>query len=111
LAKSEDRGQSNEEGKVKRFMLLHFGFEKPTPEIMAAWGKWFESIADRTMEHGGFHGGAREISHTGTRDLPMGMESITGYSIVNAENLDDAEKIAQDNPFISSIRIYEITQQ
>ena len=23
---------------MKRFMLLHYGFEKPTPEIMAAWG-------------------------------------------------------------------------
>jgi hypothetical protein len=28
---------------VKKFVLLHYGFEKPTPEIMAAWGKWFES--------------------------------------------------------------------
>ncbi len=38
----------------------------------------------------------------------MGMESITSYSIINAESLDDAEKIAQDNPFIASIRVYEI---
>ncbi|MBK8840828.1 MAG: hypothetical protein IPO30_19740 [Hyphomonadaceae bacterium] len=30
---------------MKRFMLLHVGFEKPTPEIMAAWGKWFERVA------------------------------------------------------------------
>lgn len=89
-------------------MLLHFGSEKPTPNIMAAWGKWFESVADKTVDQGGFHGGAREISHSGTRDLPMGMESITGYSIINAESLDKAEEIAQDNPFIASIRIYEI---
>ena len=33
-----------------------------------------------------------KISHSGTKDLPMGMESITGYSIVNAESLDDAGK-------------------
>ena len=89
-------------------MLLHFGFEKPTPEIMAAWGSWFESIADKSVENGGFHGGAREISHSGTEDLPMGMESITGYSIINAESLDEAEKIARGNPFIASIRVYEI---
>jgi len=38
----------------------------------------------------------------------MGMESITGYSIINAESVEAAEKIAQDNPFIKSIRIYEI---
>ena len=95
---------------MKRFMLLHFGFEKPTPEIMAAWGKWFESVADRTVDQGGFHGGAREISRSGTEDLPMGKDSITGYSIITAESLNEAEKIAQDNPFIASIRVYEIVE-
>ncbi len=88
-------------------MLLMFGFEKPTPEIMKAWGAWFESIADKTVDQGGF-GGAREISSAGTRDLPMGMESITGYTIIEAESLDEAEKIAKDCPYIASIRIYEI---
>ena len=37
-----------------------------------------------------------------------GGDGVTGYSIINAESLDDAEKIAQDNPFIASIRVYEI---
>ena len=91
-------------------MLLHYGFEKPTPEIMAAWGKWFESVADRTADQGGFHGAAREISHDGSKDLPMGTDSITGYSIINAESIEDAEKIAGENPFIASIRLYEISE-
>jgi len=95
---------------MKRFMLLHFGFEKPTPEIMQAWGEWFGSIADKSVDNGGFHGGAREISHDGSKDLPMGMDSITGFSIINAESLEEAEKIAQDNPFIASIRVYEIME-
>ncbi len=80
------------ESEMKRFMLLHFGFEKPTAEIMAAWGKWFDSVADKSVDNGGFHGGAREISHSGSKDLPMGMESITGFSIINAESLEDAKK-------------------
>ena len=95
---------------MKRFMLLHFGFEKPTPEIMAAWGTWFASVADKTVDNGGFHGGALEISNDGKRDLPMGMDSITGYSIINAESLEEAESIASDNPFIASIRVYEIVE-
>ena len=93
---------------MKRFMLLHFGFEKPTAEIMAAWAKWFESVGDKSVDNGGFHGGAKEISHSGTKDLPMGMDSITGYSIINADSIEDAEKIAETNPFIASIRVYEI---
>ena len=92
---------------MKRFMLLYCGFEKPTPEIMEAWGKWFESVADKTVDQGGFSA-ALEISHSGSKNLPMGMDSITGYSIIEAASLDDAEKTAQDNPFIASIRIYEI---
>jgi hypothetical protein len=98
---------TNEERAMKKFMFLHFGFEKPTPEIMEAWGKWFESTADKTVDQGGFSGG-REISKGGTKDLPWGMESITGYSIIEAADLDAAEKIAQANPYIASIRVYEI---
>ena len=93
---------------MKTYMLLHFGFEQPTPEIMDAWSKWFEAIADRTVDGGGHFSGAREISADGTKDLPLGMESITGYTIIEAESLDDAEKIAQSNPYIASIRVYEI---
>ena len=94
---------------MKKFVMMHFGFEKPTPEIMAAWGKWFESIKDNVVDMGnvGFRGG-REISNDGTKDLPMGLDSITGFSVVQAESLDHAEKMAQGNPFISSIRVYEL---
>ena len=93
---------------MKRFMLLMYGFEKPTPEIMEAWGTWFESVADKTVEQGGFHGGGLEISASGTKGLPLGMESITGYTIIEAESLDEAEKVAQANPYIASIRVYEV---
>lgn len=93
---------------MKKNMFLHYGFKKPTPEIMAAWGKWFESIGDKMVDQGGFWGEAREISKSGTKELPMGMDSITGYNIITAESLEEAEKIAQSNPYIASIRVYEI---
>lgn len=92
---------------MKKFMFLHYGFEKPTPEIMKAWQAWFESISDKQVEQRGFAGG-REISKNGTKDLPWDTESITGYNIIEAEDLDAAESLAQSNPFISSIRIYEL---
>jgi hypothetical protein len=112
LIRTQSTGKSsrtpiNKEKEVKKFMFLHFGFQKPTPEIMEAWEAWFESISDKQVEQGGFSG-AREISNSGTRDLPWNMDSITGYNIVEAESLDAAEKLAQSNPFIASIRIYEV---
>lgn len=92
---------------MKKFMILHYGFEPPTDEIMGAWKRWFASIEDEQIDQGGFSGG-REISKEGTRELPWGADSITGYNIVEAEDLDAAERIAQANPFIASIRVYEI---
>lgn len=92
---------------MKRFLLLHVGYERPTPEIMAAWQTWFGSVADITLDAGGFSSG-REISRSGTKDLPWDEDSLTGFNLIEAEDLDTAEKIAQSNPYISSIRIYEI---
>jgi YCII-related domain len=92
---------------MKKFMFLHFGFEKPTPEIMEAWQAWFASIADRQIDQGGF-GAGREISKRGIRDLPWSKDSITGYNIIEAESLDEAEQIAHKNPFVASVRIYEL---
>jgi len=92
---------------MKKFMMLHFGFEQPTPEVMEKWNQWFASVAERTVEHGGLMNG-REISHDGTTDLPFGAESITGYSMIEAEDMAEAERLAEGNPFIKSIRIYEV---
>ncbi len=38
----------------------------------------------------------------------MAKDSVTGYSVINAENLDEAETIAQGCPLIASTRVYEI---
>ena len=56
---------------MKNFMILHYGFERPTPEEMGAWNKWFESIADIQVERGHFPGGrglsGKPLYHKGFR--------------------------------------------
>ncbi|MDJ0652965.1 MAG: YciI family protein [Xanthomonadales bacterium] len=94
---------------MKRFVLMHFGFEQPTPEIMQAWGQWFEQTADCTEQNLGFMGG-KEISADGVRDLPWDLESITGCSIIQAEDMAEAERIASANPYVSAVRVYEIRE-
>ena len=92
---------------MKKFVFLTYGFETPTPEIMKAWKNWFESINDRVVELGHFPRG-REISRNGVADLPLGPASITGFVIVEAASFEDAQRMAESNPFIASIRIYEV---
>ena len=55
---------------MKKFVLLHHGYEEPTQEV-------------------------------------MGADAMTGYSIINAEDMDEAEAIAQGCPIVASIRVYE----
>ena len=92
---------------MKKFLLLHIGFVPPTPEIMEDWNKWFASIEDIQVDQGGFSG-AKEISDAGVKDLPWGLESLTGYNIIEAESLDEAEKIAANCPYVTSIQVHEL---
>ncbi len=92
---------------MKKFLLMHVGFEKPTPEVMKAWGAWFESIKEQTLESTGLMAG-KEISKDGVKDLPWGLDSLTGFNIVQAESIDEAQKLAETCPYISSIRVYEL---
>lgn len=93
---------------MKKFLFLSYGFETPTPEIMEAWGKWLDSIKEITVDPGSHFSAGREISEAGTKDLPMGMDSITGYLTFNAADMDEAVKIAEGCPIIASNRVYEI---
>lgn len=92
---------------MKKYVLLHCGFEMPTPEIMQAWGKWFESIADRTVDNIGF-GTACDVSDAGIQELPWGPDSITGCTIVRAEDMEEAQEMAKSCPYIAGIRVYEV---
>jgi hypothetical protein len=38
----------------------------------------------------------------------MDKDAITGYIVINAENMDKALKIAQKCPMITSTKVYEI---
>ena len=49
---------------MKKFVLLHYGFEKPTPQIMNAWGKWFEAMKNNIVDMGGhFSRGRGDYKH------------------------------------------------
>jgi len=92
---------------MKRYLLLHYGFVKPTPEIMEAWEKWFGANTAKIVDGSRLPVGL-ELTASGTKDLPMTKNSITGYTIIKAKNLVEAEKIARKCPIIASTRVYEI---
>ena len=94
---------------MKNFMILHYGFTPPTPEIMEEWNAWFEKITDREVTKGHFPHG-REITASGMKELPMAADSITGYTIIKAADIAEAEEIASECPFILGTTVYEIME-
>ena len=92
---------------MKKFIFLHVGYETPTKEIGEAWMKWFDSIKSHIVDSGNPFGPGREVTPTGVKELPHDKEATTGYTIINAESMDEAVKIAQSCPMITSMRVYE----
>ena len=92
---------------MKTFILLTYGFEQPTPEIMEAWGNWFASIGDKMVDHGGPAGAGRKVTRDGTTDLAFDLNAFTGYVMINAADLDEATAVAEACPMITSIEGYE----
>ena len=93
---------------MKKFVLMHVGFEKPSAEIMQAWGAWFEKAGPQTVENIGYFMRGAEITKDGQSDLAIDRSAITGLTVINAERFEDAVALASENPFVSAIRVYEV---
>ena len=91
---------------MKKFVLITIGFTQPNPEIMESWMQWFKSIEDQIADRIGLRNG-KEVTKKGITKLDMDKDAITGYLVINAENVDEAIHIAQSSPMITSTKIYE----
>ena len=92
---------------MKKFLMLTYGYVEPTPEIMAAWMAWFAKVGDRIVDSGNPLGNCLEVSKTGTRQLSPAQGAATGYSILSAVSMEDAERLLEGCPIIESVRLYE----
>ena len=92
---------------MKKFIILCYGYEEPTPAVMEAWGNWFASVGSKFVDSGSPLGPGREVTKSGARDLSPDASPITGYSIVSAESIEEAEKLLEGLPIIDSVRVYE----
>ena len=92
---------------MNTYLVLHYGFKMPTPAEMELWNQWFASLGEHMVGMNGLSDG-REITSAGTKELPFGEDSLTGYTLITAASLGDAEKIVQKCPIVASNRVYEI---
>ena len=92
---------------MKKFVFLYYGGGDMSPESMAAWGSWFESISDKLVDGGNPFGEGRVVTKDGATALSAAMQPATGYSIVNADSIDAAQKLLDGCPASEGVQVYE----
>jgi hypothetical protein len=95
---------------VKKFRFLYKGYVTPTAEIGKAWMDWFASVGDAMVDSGNAMSSAVEVTPDAVTPIEIGLESFTGYSIISANSMDDAIALAQTNPMITSVVIYDLSR-
>jgi hypothetical protein len=75
--------------------------------VRDAWTVWLAEICESIIDSGNPFGEGREVTNDGARDLPLEPGSTTGYTIVEAESMDGAEKLLANCPIMTSVRVYE----
>src|SRR5882762_2004024 len=84
----------------------------PTDEGMKAWMDWFGTLGDKVVDSGNpIVSGtkAKAVFKDGVSKLDE--DTVVGYSVVKAESLDEAIKMAEGSPLSNApgceVRVYQ----
>jgi hypothetical protein len=106
---------------MSKFILLYNGPATPPEQmneekvkaIMAAWTAWMEKAGGAVKDMGQPMDPrkAKAVMDDGSTGTPL---QLSGYSIIEAEDLDAAAKLVEDHPFLSdksgkfSVEVFEL---
>lgn len=105
---------------MSRFLYLYRGPATPpesftaeqTAEQTRAWGDWMGRVGPALVDGGAPFGARVAVADDGSNPAPSDQN---GYSIVEADSLDDACKLLDRHPFLAegkgrfSIEVFELT--
>lgn len=84
---------------MKKFVLLAHGDMEQSPEFRDAHMKWWSSMKDHVVDSGNPLFNGRDVAKDGTvAEVTPEMAPALGYSIVQAESIDDAVALLADCP-------------
>ena len=100
---------------TKFVFAYHGGSGMPESEaevatIMAAWGEWFGGLGDAVIDGGAPIGNACTVAPDGSASQGGGANPITGYSVIEAADLDAATEIARGCPTLANGGSVEVAE-
>ena len=99
---------------TKYVLAYHGGGMPASPEegqkVMAAWNSWIGGLGKAMVDVGNPTGPAKTIARDGKVLDGGGANPITGYSVVEAADLDAAVKLAKSCPILMSGGSVEVAE-
>jgi hypothetical protein len=104
---------------MSKFILLYNGPATPPEQmdkevvekIMGAWKTWMEKVGPAMLDMGQPMANGRAVVDDGSDKVPL---ELSGYSIIEASNMDEAVKLVEGHPFLSdktgrfSVEVFEL---
>lgn len=99
----------------KYILGFHGGGEMPTDpqeaeKSMTAWVSWYQSLGSAVSDMGNPAGASKTVAATGHVSEGGGANPLTGYSIIEANDLDDAVKLAKGCPIYANGGSVEVAE-
>jgi hypothetical protein len=98
---------------TKYLLGYHGGGMAATPAeqeaSMAQWTAWFGALGGAVVDMGAPTGAARTVGKTGA-STGGGANPLTGYSVIEAANLDAAVNMAKGCPIVTTGGTIEVSE-
>jgi hypothetical protein len=99
----------------KYILGYHGGSGMPETEaeqaaLMEAWGAWFGGMGEAVVDGGNPTAQAMTIGPDGTARAGGGANPLTGYSSINADDMDAAVKLASGCPILAGGGSVEVAE-
>lgn len=94
---------------MKKFVFLYNVTveDENSKDETDAWMNWFQSIGKSIVDMGNPLMGGKEVKAKTATDVTPEMGMVSGYSIINAVDMEAAIEIASGCPSKTGLRIYE----
>ena len=100
---------------MAKYLFVYHGGENPkteqeVAEVLDAWGAWFGTMGAAVIDGGNPVGQSHTINGDGSATDNGGANPATGYSLVEASDLDDAMAKARGCPILGANGTVELAE-
>lgn len=99
---------------MAHYLLAYHGGEmtetaEEQATVMSAWNAWYGELGDAVVDGGAPTGAAKTVTADGVRE-GGGANPVSGYTVISADSLELAAKLAQGCPILDAGGSVEVAE-